>query len=614
MEHLHGTYNGLLIVLTCIFAVMASYFVLNVAGRISTSSGINKRMAHKNLVIREYERWFRSLFENNEDGMILVDMAGRILSMNPAMSKITGYHESAYIDQHIERIGLDQARLVGEGAEEKRDPAFDEKPRRYETTLNHKNGETILLSIMRIPVLIDGKIIGNHIIAKDITEEKRIKGSIHHLAYHDELTGLPNRRKFNQFIGEAIERNGEQRTPFAVMVVDIDRFKMINDSLGHAYGDLFLQMVSERMQIAIKGHQAILARMGGDEFTFICFHDLIEHEAAILAKQIISSIQSPYRLKDNDFYVTASVGIAIYPEHGTDAGELLKNADTAMYEVKKRGKNDFQFYSEELATLLREKIELEDDLRKAIERNELLIHYQPQISTITNQMTGVEALVRWNHPTRGTLSPGVFIPIAEEAGIIFEIGTWVLREACRQMRKWHDGGGPRIPVSVNLSSQQFHHLNLAQYIRQVLEETGLEPQYLDLEITESMMMDASVSASILQELSEYGVRISLDDFGTGYSSLGYLRQFPIHKLKIDRSFITDITMNKHDQAIVATIISMANHLNLDVIAEGIETKDQLDILMSNECKEIQGYYFSRPLPPEEVEQMLFANLMEETRG
>jgi len=276
-----------------------------------------------------------------------------------------------------------------------------------------------------------------------------------------------------------------------------------------------------------------------------------------------------------------------------------------MYEVKKNGKNSYRFFTSELDEHLHTKIELEADLRKAILREEFVLYYQPQIQTGTNKMIGVEALVRWNHPEKGILSPGVFIPIAEETGMIHEIGTWTLREACRQMREWHLAGGPLIPVSVNLSSQQFHQPNLIDYIREILEETGLEPKYLELEITESMMMDAKVSKSILQELDDFGVKISLDDFGTGYSSLSYLKQFPIHKLKIDRSFIADITRNVNDQAIVSTIISMAKNLKMDVIAEGIETKDQLEFLTRNSCEEIQGYYFSRPLPAPQVEAAFF---------
>lgn len=353
----------------------------------------------------------------------------------------------------------------------------------------------------------------------------------------------------------------------------------------------------------------MLARMGGDEFTLVVANDQRnEIGVAELAERIVNAIQLPYRLKENDFYVTASIGIAMYPDHGTEADSLLKHADTAMYEVKKNGKNGFQFYTTQLDSELYERIELEGYLRKALERDEMLLYYQPQIRTEDSRMIGVEALIRWNHPHKGILAPNVFIPLAEETGMIYAIGNWTLREACRQMKQWHEAGGPLIPVSVNLSSLQFHQTNLLEQVQHALLETGLEAKYLELEITESMMMDASVSADILNELTSLGVKISLDDFGTGYSSLSYLKHYPIHKLKIDRSFVTDITENRSDQAIVATIISMAQHLKMEVIAEGIETKGQLDILMENDCKEIQGYYFSRPLPAQEVEDHFFVPL------
>ncbi|WP_336746833.1 putative bifunctional diguanylate cyclase/phosphodiesterase [Paenibacillus sp. y28] len=449
-----------------------------------------------------------------------------------------------------------------------------------------------------------------HAVTKLLNFEQQLvleayENTIQHQADHDELTGLPNRRMFNQVLGRVIEANRDQGTGFAVMMMDIDRFKMINDSLGHTYGDIFLKEMSTRIMENIQDHQVTLARMGGDEFTLVCHSSYDEKELVRLAERIIFAIGQPYRLKDNDFYVTASIGIALYPQHGEDTVQLLKNADTAMYEVKKSGKNGFRFYNPELDVQIVEKFELEGYLRKAVKRNELLLYYQPQIRTGVNQIIGVEALVRWNHPFKGILSPGAFIPLAEETGLIYEIGIWVLREACTQMRAWHKAGGPRIPISVNLSSRQFHQVSMAEDIQAILEETGLAPQYLELEITESMMMDANISTGILNKLSELGVRISLDDFGAGYSSFSYLKLLPIHKLKIDRSFITDITNNENDKAIVATIISMAKHLKLDVIAEGIETKAQLDILTANKCQEIQGYYFSRPLPAGELEKLLY---------
>ncbi len=566
---------------------------------------INKRLSQKDTVIQENESWYRSLYKNNEYGIISLDTGGCIIKMNPAVTKIGGLREEEFINQHVSKIGM---HIV----EEKRDitkdsfaESFQPIRNNFETTILHPNGNRVELSVLNVPVEIEGEVVGNHIIVKDITEENRVKEKIRYLAYHDELTDLPNRRKFNQVLHQSIEKSSQDSTSFAVMVIDIDRFKMINDSLGHSYGDIFLQGVSDRIVKSAEGYHATIARMGGDEFTILCETGANRREAASLADKIIEALKQPFSLKDSEFYISASIGTAIFPDHGTDAVALLKKADTAMYEVKKQGKNGHLFYRPEFDVQLLENIEIESDLRKAIERNELVVHYQPQFHAESNRMIGVEALVRWNHPTKGMLSPGVFIPIAEETGLIYEIGTWVLREACRQMKEWHDEGGPLIPVSVNLSSHQFHQRNLVQYIKNILEETKLGPHFLELEITESMMMDPAVSISILHELNKIGTRISLDDFGTGYSSLSYLKKFPIHKLKIDRSFITDLSRNDNDKAIVATIISMAKHLKLEVIAEGIETKDQLDILTENHCKEIQGYYYSRPLSANEVEQVFF---------
>ncbi|WP_328803983.1 EAL domain-containing protein [Paenibacillus glycinis] len=564
---------------------------------------ISNRFSRKDSEIRQSEKWYRSLFENNQDAIISIDSQYRIIGFNPAAIRLTGLSGDAFRNRTIEGI---LPFVAAEERERTRDmflKSLGGEMQNYETAIVHREGRRIDVSVVNVPVEQDGQVVGSYIIAKDVTEEKGSKEKIQYLAFHDELTGMPNRRMFNQALAELIRSDAGR---FSVMVMDMDRFKLINDSLGHTYGDLFLQEVSQRILRCMSDYRVTLARMGGDEFTLLCDSCYGKEEVARLAERIIEAVAVPYRLKENDFYVTASIGIAVYPQDGEDAVQLLKNADTAMYEVKKNGKNGYQFYTGELNAQLQEKIELEVELRQALMRDQLFLDYQPQIRAGDGQMIGVEALVRWRHPSRGTVSPGVFIPIAEETGMIYELGTWVLREACRQMKTWHDAGGPLITVSVNLSSQQFHQPNLTTYIKGILEDTGLEPQYLELEITESMMMDAAVSTGILNELTEYGIRISLDDFGTGYSSLSYLKLLPIHKLKIDRSFIRDIVVNKNDKAIVATIISMAQHLNMDVIAEGIETKEQLDILTDNDCEKIQGYYYSRPLPAVEVEQEFFA--------
>lgn len=571
--------------------------LLNLEQQLVLEAYEKENMLQKELVY-QHQKWYKSLYDNNSDGIISVDMNGKMIDFNPAIIEMTGLRIDICRNQPISSIDS----IIAQDQQEKTFlKSFGGKRKSFETTIIHQKGHRVDLSVMNVPVEVDGKVVGSYVIAKNITVEKEAKEKIRHMAFRDELTGLPNRRLFNEMLSDAIQRSKRTQTSFSVMVLDIDRFKMINDSLGHAYGDLFLQMVTERLQKAASGYPAEIARMGGDEFTVLCHNELPSDISAELAERCIQAIQVPYRLKDNDFYVTASIGLATYPQHAKDADRLLKNADTAMYEVKKQGKNGYRFYSESLDTHVQERVELERDLRKAIERNELVVYYQPQVNAHDHQIIGVEALLRWNHSRKGIISPAVFVPIAEESGLIDEIGTWVMREACLQMRLWHDAGGLRIPVSVNLSTQQFHQANLTANVSRILHETKLDPQYLELEITESMMMDAERSTSTLIALTKIGVRISMDDFGTGYSSLNYLKLFPISKLKIDQSFIKDVTRDDHDRAIVATIISMAHHLKMDVIAEGVETKEQLHLLKEHGCDYIQGYYFSRPLPAVEVE-------------
>ncbi|TVX94366.1 EAL domain-containing protein [Paenibacillus agilis] len=566
---------------------------------------VDKRLSRKDSHIKKNEKWYRSLYENNRDGILSVSLSGRIIGFNPAAITITGIDGDYFHNRSI----IDIAPIIVE-EERKRTKrlflrSFRGKTISYETAITHQNGSLVHLSVINVPVHVEGKIVGHYVIAKDITREKKAEQKIRHMAFHDELTGLPNRRKFDQVVVQAIEKYKSSEHTFSVMVMDIDRFKMINDSLGHAYGDRLLQMVTNRLHEAISGYEATIARMGGDEFTVVCFGSKAEIEpiSSEIASRMLKEAQLPYHLKDNDFYISASIGIAIYPEHGTESAELMKNADTAMYEVKKNGKNGYQYYSDHLDAHLLERIELEADLRKAIQRNELIIYYQPQIHAHNSSLIGIEALLRWNHPIRGIISPSIFIPIAEESGLIVEISEWVMRQACLQMRKWQQEWELYIPVSVNLSTQQFHQNNLAQKVEQILLEVGLEAKYLELEITESMMMDICRSTSTLQELKELGVRISMDDFGTGYSSLNYLKMFPIGKLKIDQSFIRDLTNSESDKAIVATIISMAHHLKMNVIAEGVETAEQLAFLKESGCDDIQGYYFSRPLPAKELQRV-----------
>ena len=569
---------------------------------------ISRRFMRQEMAKQESEKWYKSLYESNQDGIISINSEHIIIGFNPAAEKIMGINEESYKCKSISSILPIFVSDQHEYLKEMYRRSSKGEILRYESAIHHKSGNQVDLNMINTPVLVDGKVMGNYILARDVTEEKRAKERNHFLAFHDELTGLPNRRMFNQALSEIIIEQQGTGNSFVVMAMDMDRFKVINDSLGHAYGDLFLQQMSKRIEKSLAGKNVVISRMGGDEFAILLKEDIGEEEAVLLAERIIEELGLSYQLKDNEYYVTASIGIAIYPQHGIDAVQLLRNADMAMYEVKKQGKNGFHFFSNELNAQIIERVELEGELRKSIEREDFEVYYQPQFHAEDARLIGVEALVRWNHPEKGTLSPALFIPVAEEIGLITNLGSWVLREACRQMHEWHEAGAPLIPVSVNLSSQQFYQPHLSRDIQRILEETGLEPAYLELEITESMMMDAETSSEILTELSSLGIRISLDDFGTGYSSLSYLKMFPINKLKIDRSFIRDIAVNENDKAIVASIIAMAQNLKMNVIAEGIETKDQLDILVANDCSEIQGYYYSRPLPAQELASNFLALL------
>ncbi|WP_217595052.1 bifunctional diguanylate cyclase/phosphodiesterase [Cohnella sp. GbtcB17] len=571
---------------------------------------IAKRFAAKQLRIEESQNWYKAIYDSMTDGIITLGLDHKITGLNPSAERIVGVNQSALIGMSLEEL------LRVAVSERSVDPehilalAKSGRHQQYESTIVNAKGDRLSLMVSIATVRSGEGDVGMYMKLRDITEDKSKEEHIRKMAYEDDLTGLPNRRMWQERLAETASGWGKHRSCFAVMVLDIDRFKLINDSLGHQYGDQFLKDVSERILLALEGSSAELARLGGDEFAILVMNACSREELSELAEEIVHQIQRPYPLHHQDYYVTASIGIAVCPGHGEDPDQLLRHADLAMYEIKKQGKNGFRFYQPELNDKLNEKLELERDFRQALPRNELELFYQPQVRSSDGVMIGVEALVRWNHPRKGMISPGVFIPLAEEIALVGPLGDWVLREACRQMRAWHQAGGPLVPVSVNLSSQQFYQSNLDEHIANILSESGLEPQFLDLEITESMMMDVEVSTAILNRLSALGVRISLDDFGTGYSSLSYLKHFPIHKLTIVRSFIRDITVSESDRAIVATIISMAEHLKLDIIAEGIETKEQLDILREQSCREIQGYYFSKPIPASEIERSFFEPLRE----
>jgi diguanylate cyclase (GGDEF)-like protein/PAS domain S-box-containing protein len=452
---------------------------------------------------------------------------------------------------------------------------------------------------------------------QDISERKQAEEQIRFLAYYDGLSKLPNRMLFMEKLSLALESARRQNHTHAILFLDLDRFKRINDTLGHSVGDRLLQGVAERLRKCLRSSDTVarggepqsaadtVARLGGDEF-IVSITDLNRGEdAAKVARRILDSLSEPFRLDEHEVVITASIGISVFPADGADVESLLKNADAAMYHAKDSGRNAFQFYSGSMNAAAFQRLALENSLRKALERGELMLYYQPQIDIDTGRIVGAEALIRWRHPDLGLVSPGDFIPLAEETGLILPIGEWVLRTACAQAKAWQEAGYPPLQISVNLSGRQFRQQHIVQTVEQAVRATGFDPRRLEVEITESILMhSAEETVQTLRQLKAMGLRVSVDDFGTGYSSLNYLTRFPIDTLKIDQSFVRDIATDPGDAAITAAIIAMARGLKLDVVAEGVETQDQLTYLRQRGCRLMQGYLFSRPVPAEEFVKQL----------
>ena len=430
-----------------------------------------------------------------------------------------------------------------------------------------------------------------------------------HAAEHDALTGLPNRLLLNESIDRAISFAQRHEIQFAVLVLDLDGFKHINDSLGHPTGDKLLQSLAKRLVQCVRSTDTV-SRQGGDEFVVLLSEIDHPQDAVSMSRRLLDVVAGATSIEKHDLHITASIGVSIYPDDGRDAETLIKNADTAMFHAKENGRQSFQFFRSAMNVQAVERQMIEEHLRRALERQEFTLHYQPKINIATGMVTGVEALIRWTHPTLGSISPGQFIPVAESCGLIAPIGDWVLREACSQTQAWAKAGLPMLTVAVNVSAMQFRNETFLDDLRAILSETGLDPRYLELELTEgALMKQAELTASMLSTLRESGVRVAVDDFGTGYSSLSYLRKFPLDAIKIDQSFVGQITTVPDETVIVRAIISMGRSLNLRVIAEGVETQEQLDFLKAHRCDEAQGYFFSRPVPPQELVKFLETRLI-----
>ena len=553
----------------------------------------------------ESEQRYASMFMFNPDPVYSFDLKGFYLTANPACERVAGFPQESFIGKHFSFTlpEHEQARAL-----EQFDRATKGEPVSLEVEMLDAQGDRLSLHVTNIPIFVGNEVVGVYGITKDITERKKAERIINHMAYHDVLTGLPNRRLFKDRLTEEVERTREAGGQLAVMFLDLDRFKIINDTLGHDMGDRLLQVVAKRIESCARPCDTV-ARMGGDEFTILMPDIEGEEEPKQVAQSLLNSLKDSFTLEGHEFHITTSIGIALYPNDGPAADVIMKNADTAMFRAKEAGKNQYRLYNALMNDQAFNRLTLENDLRKALERGEFVAYYQPQLNIDTGEIIGMEALVRWKHPERGLVSPAQFIPLAEETGLIVQIDEWVLRTACEQNKRWQEQGYRPLRVAVNLSTQQFQRVNLVERVAQVLEETGLDPQYLELEITESIAMsNVERVIATLQELAKLGLEIAIDDFGTGYSSLVYLKNFPIHRLKIDQSFVRDITTDSGDAAIVATIIAMSHSMKLDVIAEGVETPEQLKFLHQQMCHEMQGYLFSGPVPAERFEHFLRDNV------
>ncbi|WP_338509332.1 EAL domain-containing protein [Pseudomonas trivialis] len=552
-----------------------------------------QRRAEKDL------RMAATVFEHSTSAILITDPVGYIVQANEAFSRVSGYAVTDVLDQLPNMLTVDEQQEAHLRYVLKQ--LHQHSTWEGEVWLKRRNGEHYPAWVGITAVFDDEGDLASYVcFFSDISERKASEQRIHRLAYYDALTHLPNRTLFQDRLHTALQSAERQKSWVVLMFLDLDRFKPINDSLGHAAGDRMLKEMATRL-LGCVAEDDTVARMGGDEFTLLLqprgSRELALNRAINVAEQILASLVKPFVLEGREFFVTASIGIALSPQDGNELSQLMKNADTAMYHAKERGKNNFQFYQADMNASA-----LESDLRHALEQDEFVLYYQPQFSGDGKRLTGAEALLRWRHPRRGLVPPGDFIPVLEELGLVVDVGDWVLSEACRQLKTWHQNK-VRVPkVSVNISARQFSDGQLGTRIATILKDTGLPPACLELELTESILMrEVNEAMQILASLKNLGLSIAVDDFGTGYSSLNYLKQFPIDVLKIDRTFVDGLPSGEQDAQIARAIIAMAHSLNLAVIAEGVETHEQLDFLREHGCDEVQGYLFGRPMPANRFE-------------
>jgi diguanylate cyclase (GGDEF)-like protein/PAS domain S-box-containing protein len=552
--------------------------------------------------LTQSEKKLRNLYDTISDGIVMTDLKERVLECNQRYLEMLGYAEeeikrASYDDitpaPWREKDILIRSQIFSHGYSEE-----------YEKEYRRKDGARFPVSVKKWIIRDEnGSPTGMWAIVRDITERKKLEDAIRYQAYHDALTGLANRTLFIDHLSLELAQSRRNRKMLATMFLDLDRFKIINDTLGHTAGDVLLREAAERLKTCVRESDTV-ARIGGDEFNILLADMAHAEHAATIAEKIISVFKEPFEIGGIELHVTTSIGISLYPGDGENAETLLKNADTAMYSAKDAGRNNYQFYNHVLQMRGFERISMENRLHQAIERGELVLYYQPQMNIGSRRIVSAEALVRWRHPELGLLAPAQFIPLAEETGFISSIDDWVLHAACAQAQAWKESGHPDLSVTVNLSTRKFQEKDFSERVSQILKKTGLASGLLELEITENtVMQNIDLTVDNVSKLAGRGVRFTIDDFGAGYTSLRHLKRLPIQKIKMDKSFVKDLTTDRNDRAIVSAVIAMTHNLNLRVIAEGVETEEQLSYLRSSNCDEIQGFLFSRPLPADEFSEL-----------
>jgi diguanylate cyclase (GGDEF)-like protein/PAS domain S-box-containing protein len=542
------------------------------------------------------------------DAVACTDLAGNLTFLNLVAEKLTGWSWQEAAGQPMP----DVFRILDITTREIIPNPMERAVRRDQTVhlpagsiLVRRDGFEIPVEDSVAPIHDgEGQVAGAVIVFRDVSLARAMAQQMAHSAEHDFLTGLPNRMLLNDRISQAIALAARHKKSVAVLFLDLDGFKHINDSLGHPLGDKLLQSIASRLDDCVRGSDTV-SRQGGDEFVVLLSEVEQSEDAAVTARRMLQAVALPHSIEQHELYVTTSIGVSVYPEDGLDAQTLIKNADTAMYQAKENGRQSFQFFKPAMNVRAVERQSIEEGLRRALERHEFAVHYQPKVNLATGAITGAEALLRWTHSTQGSIPPALFIPVAEDSGLILPIGAWVLRQACAQARAWLDAGLPAMSMAVNVSAMEFRDQGFVDRLFAIIGETGIDPRSLELELTESVLVKhAASTANILQTLRERGIRVAIDDFGTGYSSLSYLRKFPVDAVKIDQSFIRQISTAGEDATIIKAVIGMARGLKLRVIAEGVESLEELAFLRAYRCEEAQGYYFSRPVLPQQFALLL----------